>query len=326
MAQKQSDSASSESRKRIVQEPAHEANQTLLHEEIFLAEAQLKEVRRQYGNGQATMADLLDQQREITALKRELAMLEHNLSGAEQAIREEMDLVARLLKEQKSRIEVGAASTGSLVGLQREMVRLRRQMAAVEAKQGSAGSLREGGPANDPAQAESNARKREEERHIHLSAPRAGVVKDVLVKEGDRVRAGQVLAQLDEEDAGIALQAARARYQVMGSALKIQEIEAREAEKEYARLKNLQRDGRISESELGRHPDIARAQLEKARAELMLAELGIRQAELEMQRLTIRAPKNGTVAAVLAQAGERVTASPKEPMIILKAEEKPSGQ
>lgn len=84
-----------------------------------------------------------------------------------------------------------------------------------------------------------------------LGSPVTGTVAAVLFEEGDRVRAGQLLVRLDDDDARAALDEARARLeQVGGSGRRIAEEELRQAtlrleqaERELARILSLRRDG-----------------------------------------------------------------------------------
>ncbi|VBB05062.1 rnd efflux pump membrane fusion protein barrel-sandwich domain [Lucifera butyrica] len=103
---------------------------------------------------------------------------------------------------------------------------------------------------------------------VSVSAKIPGRVSEVLVKEGDQVKEGQVVARLDPRDvqaqkdkANAALAVARARYDEALAGSRPQEIAAARAElaqadasfdntyKNYTRMEKLYRDGAISSSQ-----------------------------------------------------------------------------
>ncbi len=103
----------------------------IYREELALAEKQLESVRRQMAAGRATQDDVLRTQREVFQLKREMS------AGAKrenirQLIREEMALVEQLLREARKRIELGITSTDYDIPLQRELLRLKRELLLLE--------------------------------------------------------------------------------------------------------------------------------------------------------------------------------------------------
>lgn len=110
----------------------------------------------------------------------------------------------------------------------------------------------------------------------------AGVLTEVVVRSGERVSAGAVLARLDADEEGIARdRAARA---------------LRDARDEVERLESLYSSRSVTEVELVR-----------ARAAAEDAELALREAALGLERRTIRAPIDGTVGIVPVEVGDYAT-------------------
>ncbi len=110
-----------------------------------------------------------------------------------------------------------------------------------------------------------------------LGSPVTGTVAAVLFEEGDRVRAGQLLVRLDDDEARAALDEARARLdQLRGSGRRIAEEELRQAtlrleqaERELSRLLALRRDGFASardEEDARSARDLASSAVSAARA------------------------------------------------------------
>lgn len=136
-------------------------------------------------------------------------------------------------------------------------------------------------------------------------APLAGTVEQLLVSAGDTVRVGQPLATLFSAE----LSALKASYVQMQAAERL-------ARADRDRDTALHADGIIAarrmEETRGRH-QVAAAQLDEARQRLRLA--GVGEAELSGKAgtamsaaMTLRAPQDGVVLALVAQVGERVEA------------------
>jgi HlyD family secretion protein len=114
------------------------------------------------------------------------------------------------------------------------------------------------------------------------SSPSAGVVARLLVDEGERVAAGQLLATLDTEP-------------VLEAQIHEVEAELRNAEREHARSQELNMGRVASDSERERWETrvaVERARLARARAEL--------------DRARVTAPAAGLVLDVHARPGERI--------------------
>jgi len=147
-------------------------------------------------------------------------------------------------------------------------------------------------------------------RMATVSAKITGKVKEVLIEEGQRVEAGQVLATLDPIDANAerslyVAQLGAARSQVTGTQAQLVEAEAN-----ARRLSALVQQQLVSKSQY----DQAVAQRDSLRAELTTAQ---RNAKVAADRLTIadngvdntvvRAPFAGVITAKAAQPGEIVS-------------------
>jgi RND family efflux transporter MFP subunit len=120
-----------------------------------------------------------------------------------------------------------------------------------------------------------------------------GVVASVAVDEGDRVRAGQLLAALSLTEIDASVAAAR---------------EGRDkARRDLTRVEALQRDSVATLS-----------QLEDARTGLQVAEAQLRAAEFNRQYAEVRAPANGVVLRRQVEAGQLV--GPGTPVLVVRLE------
>jgi len=134
-----------------------------------------------------------------------------------------------------------------------------------------------------------------------------GKVARRLVEVGDRVEAGQALAELEPQDLGLQVDASRAQLEAARSE---QEL----AKSEFARQQSLRERGLASGSAF----DSAQARLQAAQARVEAA-----RAQLEVSRnqagySVLRAPAPGVIAQRLAEAGQVVAAGQA---VFLRAEQ-----
>jgi RND family efflux transporter MFP subunit len=116
---------------------------------------------------------------------------------------------------------------------------------------------------------------------VKIGAPVADVIEDMLVKEGQRVAKGQVLARFRMNAVEPAALAAQSRY--------------RAAKADWERMKNLLREGAVAER------DVEAAEAAMREAEAAWAYAGKRRDEA-----TVRSPVDGSVAERFVQAGDRL--------------------
>jgi HlyD family secretion protein len=141
------------------------------------------------------------------------------------------------------------------------------------------------GTKDDPSQIQLNGRL--EAQLVDLAPKVSGRVVNVLVKEGERVKAGDLLVELDLGDTALAVerdrhnvQAARARLQDMAVGSREAEIAAAAAEVADKRAaveladRDLQRQEYLLSKEVGapRDYDRAKTELERAQASVKIAE------------------------------------------------------
>jgi HlyD family secretion protein len=150
-------------------------------------------------------------------------------------------------------------------------------------------------------------------RRSKLAAPLGGRIDKLTVREGDRVKKGQVLVELWSDDLAARERVAREQLQTarahVGEACQLAENAAREA----ARARQLRDRNFVSEERVDRAESEAKARIagcEAARAAVQEAEARIAAARADTQRTVIRAPFDGVVAEVNGEVGEFLTPSP----------------
>ncbi|MCI0596955.1 MAG: efflux RND transporter periplasmic adaptor subunit [candidate division Zixibacteria bacterium] len=133
------------------------------------------------------------------------------------------------------------------------------------------------------------------QRRAAVASKATGRLAYLGVVEGDRVKAGQVIARLENED--FEAEVDRAKAILMQA-----RAESTEATRFYERQKKLLSSGGISQLEF----EGAEARHQRALAGVASARAAVRSAEVALENTLIRAPFNGTVLTKSAEVGEMV--------------------
>jgi HlyD family secretion protein len=132
---------------------------------------------------------------------------------------------------------------------------------------------------------------------VDVAAERSGRLVSVRVEEGQAVRRGELLAEIESEELRAALAEARARVSEA-------EAEQRLAEVNLARRRQL-----VAEQIAARHDlDQATRDLDTALARADTARAAVLRYEAQLRKTRIVAPLSGTVTARAADSGEHVEA------------------
>lgn len=150
-------------------------------------------------------------------------------------------------------------------------------------------------------------------RRTRLSPISGGRITYLGVKKGDRVKKGQVLLKLWNDDQQA--QSALASTQIESARKRVDEVcaIADNAAREAARMSKLRASGFVSEGaeEKTRYEAKSRhAACDTARAEVRQARARMNVTQVEQGRTTLVAPFDGTVADIVGELGEYTTPSP----------------
>lgn len=150
-------------------------------------------------------------------------------------------------------------------------------------------------------------------RRAKLATPVGGRIEVLAVREGQRVRRGQLLLRLWNED--LVARERVARESLAAAQSRIAEVcpLADNAAREAERARRLRAQGFVSEERLDRAESEARARAaacDRARAQASEAEARVRAALADTARTVLRAPFDGIVAEVNGEVGEFLTPSP----------------
>ena len=123
-----------------------------------------------------------------------------------------------------------------------------------------------------------------------------GIVREVLVRAGDRVALGQPLIQIDPDQQ-------QATVTVAESQRASREADLAFAKQQLARLQKLFEAGAVSRAEL----EQAETAHKNAEAQLAAVQSQIRESRVELQYYRVTAPRAGVVGEVVIRQGDRVT-------------------
>lgn len=130
---------------------------------------------------------------------------------------------------------------------------------------------------------------------INVSAGDSGVIAEMLVKEGDAVKKGQVLARLDTA--------------VLRAELEVARAEAKLAATRNQRTLDLAQSTRVTPEEL-----------EKARTELLIKEAQVRRIEAMIEVRTMRAVVDGVVTDIKREPSESVSAAAPQVLTVVQTD------
>jgi len=131
------------------------------------------------------------------------------------------------------------------------------------------------------------------DRYISIGVRVAGRIERYLVEEGDHVKEGDALVQIDPRDYAAAVQHAEAVLAESKANLVL-------AQQQLRRMEALASRGVVSRNEL----DVQRAAADAAAATLARAQADLDQARVSLEYTTLRAPRSGVILAKLKEVGE----------------------
>ena len=130
-------------------------------------------------------------------------------------------------------------------------------------------------------------------RKMVITPEVGGKIAEIHVEEGDRVREGELLAELDTRSIKLQLEQAQA-------ALEVAKANYRDAERNLQRMKRLRKEDAISEQQLEK----VTLAYESAQAQLKQARAAVNMAQHNLDVSIMRAPFSGIIASKNAEEGD----------------------
>lgn len=161
-----------------------------------------------------------------------------------------------------------------------------------------------------------------------VSSSLEGLISEVLAVEGDKVKAGQVLARQDNRSERIAIEQAEAELKIAHATLEATRLSRASRKRDLERLRPLYEIGAVTSQEFDRTRDqLQQMEVQEKQQELGIAkaEVALEQARFKFDQREIRSLVDGRVVAVKAQVGfatssmtvaSLFTIIPDEPLII----------
>lgn len=141
---------------------------------------------------------------------------------------------------------------------------------------------------------------------IQIAARRGGVVREVLVQEGDRVSAGQILARQEDDEPRLALQTAAANLAEAESQLRLINVDITAAQREHDRLAKLVATNFVAAQRMDQARDAiaqAQARLGSQQSAVQSARARRDEAAYNVELTVIRAPSDGRIVRRYANPG-----------------------
>lgn len=157
-----------------------------------------------------------------------------------------------------------------------------------------------------PYVAVSNGKADVEGGIIQVAARTSGVVREVLVQEGQDVAKGQVLARLEDDEPRLAAQSAAAELNQARAQVELLKVQLSTAQREEARLQRLVASNFVAGQKLDAAHDAVRqaqANLDAQAALIATAQAKLAQARYNQELTVIRAPVDGKIVRRYANPG-----------------------
>jgi RND family efflux transporter MFP subunit len=155
-------------------------------------------------------------------------------------------------------------------------------------------------------------------QRVDITPKVGGRLVEVLVDRGDRVRAGQIVARMEDDEIRQQVRRAEASTEVARASLAQREAELENREAELERYRNLGRDGVVSSQQI----ETAETSVAVTRAQMSLAMAQVGQAEAELEELRIRLSQTAVPSPLTGVVGTRhvdpgALVSPSTPILLV---------
>jgi HlyD family secretion protein len=156
--------------------------------------------------------------------------------------------------------------------------------------------------------------------NVAIGVPAPGLVTEVKVKVWDKVKKDDPLLILDDRELRASLLKQKAAILVEQARLDVSRAQLGKVQDMLDRLKSVTDQRAISQDDLKNRSNdvaVAKAEVTAAEAQLEAAKADVKQTEMLIERLTVRAPQSGTILQVNIRAGEYASIQNKLAPLIL---------
>ena len=163
------------------------------------------------------------------------------------------------------------------------------------------------------------------DENVHISPALPALVTKVRVQVGDEVKAGDVLVEQDTREARAIVTAQEAEIAALTTQVKEAEVTLAEKRDMWTRVEKLIASKVASDEEKQKTlfaAEAAEAQLASVKARIASADAMLGRMKVQLDLLTIRAPRDGRVLQVNTRAGEYADNKSRDPILLLGQVEK----
>jgi HlyD family secretion protein len=156
--------------------------------------------------------------------------------------------------------------------------------------------------------------------NVQMGVPAPGIVSEVLVKVADTVKRGDPLMKISDHELRAQLITQQASIAVAKATVELKQATLAKIQDMLDRMNAIADKRAISMDDLkNRIQDVAvaKADLDAAKAQIVASEAAVTATNLLLDKLTVRAPRDGTILQVNTRVGEYASTQPKLAPIVL---------
>lgn len=156
--------------------------------------------------------------------------------------------------------------------------------------------------------------------NVRIAPPVAGLIIKMFVAVGDQVKEQAPLFQLDDRELRAQLLTRDAAIPPLQAQIDEQQYRIGDLDTQLRRLKSVHDERAVSEDDLKRTwyaLEVAKRAQQRLEANLKQAVAQREEVTILLDRLTVRAPREGTILQVNVRAGEYATPGASEPLLLL---------
>ncbi len=150
------------------------------------------------------------------------------------------------------------------------------------------------------------------ETMVKINAEVSGEITLLPIKEGDKVKRGELLVRIKPDQYQAQVDRAEAGLQSARASMNLQKANLEKSESEYKRALELYDKKLLSDQEFVSAKtafSVSKSQYESAQAGVQQAQASLRDARESLNKTSIYSPMNGTISQLISELGERVSGS-----------------
>ncbi len=158
------------------------------------------------------------------------------------------------------------------------------------------------------------------QENVRIAPAVAGLLTKVSVKVGDKVKKGDILFAQDARDAEALVKIQEAQIFTLQAQIEQAEVTLADRKDSSARVEKLSASyvSSIDERQRARFAvQAAASQIATTRAEFAAAQVQLARTKVQLELLTVKAPRDGTVLQVNIREGEYAALNAQEPAVLL---------